>query len=900
MSVPDIENIPQGALANEVGTDVVQTSTRAVIEKVVVPARGPTDSPFVIVGEAPGKEEIKALKPFVGPSGFVLDHALGQFEEGSYPEPYITNTYKSRITREKDPQFLKDLAQECRPALLEEIAALKRKPRIILALGSVAIQALLGDRNIAITKKRGTLYPSELAEVGIMAATHPAYLLGGGGSLRQFKADVANAVEIAQGGEALPWKEPTWSIIQSQEELDALFQRMGSLPEGSQVAHDVETSGFSHRMDHILCGGFTWDGNHVYCYIGHKSDALAQGIGPNLLDGVAPMWDLDNIRHNWHNGKFDIKFFHSIGQHKARVDDDTMLMSYALEEIGGIHDLETVAGDWLNSPNWKGVLDKYKKKGESYDVIPWPVLLKYMAFDIANTWRLKPKLRRLIDNDKASTRLYDRTLIPGVPFLAHVEKTGLYTDKERVGQNYEKMDAQAVAYRERMTEQLLQIVGEGEYSSAKNAKTPFTEKFVNSPVQLATIIFDRLKLDEGVKPKPPRSTSDDILDKLPQHPFLKELRGYRKIQKGLSTYVTPYYRAWNDNGNVEDDGRVHTSFLQHGTATGRLASRDPNLQNIPRDPVIKGQFIAAPGYMYTEVDLNQAELRSLAQLSGDPVLLDAYLNPNGGGLHEVTREAMYGSPPQWSQGDILFFKNKWYIPDEDPETDPAKRINDPAKFVLKRILAEQKMKAKNVNFGIIYGITSSGLAEQTGETPREAQRWLDAWAKKYAVAWEFIQKCRMAPLRGQNLVTVFGHKKRFQIVTQETLISAQNEAANMPHQSTAANITLHGGIRTYEWLEDEIGGGFANTVHDSLLAEHPEDPMIAYRVQFHLRRELMQVPKDWGLTRLPFVADAEMTHRYGTKHSPEEFFKEMGWDWEATEAEFNEKYLPAYLETEAA
>lgn len=847
------------------------------VEKVEVGPRGPIDSPFVIVGEAPGKEEIKKKAPFVGPSGLVLNTALNQFPEGSYPDPYITNAYRSLIpSAGKDPKMLADLALQMRPRLLEELGKRPTKPRIILALGNVALHALTGNTALRITRARGTLFPSELAEVGIMAATHPAFLLRGGGSFRQFKADVANAVLIAQGNPPQPWKEPTYSIIQSEEEMRELIQQMGRLPDGSQVAHDTETSGFSHRMDHILCGGFTWDGDHVYCYIGHKTDALAQGVGPNLLGCLHPLWELKNLRHNWHNGKFDIKFFHSIGQDGARVDDDTMLLSYALEETGGLHDLETVAGDWLNSPNWKGTLDAHKKKGQSYDVIPWPVLIKYMAFDIANTFRLKPLLKGIVNNDKASKRLYEQTLIPASAYLAEVEKNGLFVDRQRVEANYAEKFAEQEQYRE----QLLGIANE-------ISPGEFTDKMCNSPKQLYTLLFERLGLQSKVK-----STQDDVLEKLPTVPAVVALRKFRKVNKALSTYVTPYYKTWDDGGNVEDDGRVHTTYLLHGTATGRLSSRNPNLQNIPRDPVIKGQFIARPGYMYTEVDLNQAELRSLAQLSGDPVLLDAYLNPAGGGLHEVTRAAMYGTKDQWTAQQIQFFKNKWYIPDTDPEKNPTKREHDDAKFILKRILAEQKMKAKNVNFGIIYGITAIGLAEQTGEPPMEAQRWLDAWAKQYPVAWDFIQKCREAPLRGQNLVTVFGHKKRFQIVTQETLVASQNEAANMPHQSTASTITLHGGIRTWRWLK-EREAMFANTVHDSLLVEHPEEPMLAYSIQRKLRETLEQVPRDWGLTRLPFQADAEMTHRYGTKADPEEFFEQMGWDWEATEAEFERQLSEA-------
>lgn len=834
------------------------------IEKVVVPGRGPRNSDFVIVGEAPGAQEIKVRQPFVGPSGQVLNAALDQYVVGSYPEPYLTNVYKSRIMFDKDPAALTKLAMDCRPALLEELGT--HKPKVILALGSVALQALTGNYGLKITKERGKLFPSDLSEHGIVAAVHPAYLLRGNGSFRQFKADVAYAIDLAAGGSPHEFVPPTWSVIQSKEELLDLFADLQQLPDGSQVAKDLETTGFSHRMDKILCGGWTSNGKHVYVYNGYKTDALKDGIGPNLVHELSPLWDMDNLRFNWHNGKFDIKFFHHIQQHGARVDDDTMLMSYALDETRGIHDLETVAGDWLASPNWKGVLDAHKKKKQSYDVIPWKILFQYMAYDIANTFRLKPILRERIRADKASERLYTYTLIPGSAYLTEVEKHGLFVDKKRVGENHEKKEAEALEYKTQMLA-MADEISEGE----------FTDKLCNSPIQLATLIFDRLHLKSKGNV---RSTSDDILQDLPNHPFVQLLRKYRKVHKALSTYVTPYYLSYADGGSVQDDGAVHTTYLLHGTATGRLASRDPNLQNIPRDPEVKGQFIAREGRIYIEVDLNQAELRSLACLSGDEKMCEAYTNPQGGGLHETTRLGMYDHKDNWSSGDIQAFKNKFWVPDEDPDGKL-----DPHSFIIKRILAEQKMKAKNVNFGIIYGITNVGLAEQTGEEPREAQRWLDAWAKQYPVAWDFINKCRMAPLRGQNLVTVFGHKKRFQIVTPETLIAIQNEAANMPHQSTASTITMHGGIRTYKWLK-ERDAYFGNTVHDSLLVDSPADPLVAYEIQAHLREVLQQVPVDWGLKRIPFLAETEMTLRWGVKHDPEDFYQEMGWDWAASKAAY--------------
>src|SRR5690606_30203538 len=151
-----------------------------------------------------------------------------------------------------------------------------------------------------------------------------------------------------------------------------------------------------------------------------------------------------------------------------------------------------------------------------------------------------------------------------------------------------------------------------------------------------------------------RGTGEKVLNALPPHPAIDLLKKYRKIQKGLSTYVKPV------SDHIQDDGRVHQSYLIHGTATGRLACRDPNLQNIPREPKLRGQFIPKPGYCYVEVDLNQAELRSLAALSGDDELCRIYVDPDSKGLHEEVRADLYGMKDDWSEQQIEQFKRKWY------------------------------------------------------------------------------------------------------------------------------------------------------------------------------------------------------------------------------------------------
>lgn len=786
---------------------IVERCQHCPFKGQLVGGKGPEDSPFVIIGESPGIQEVKQGEPFVGPSGQVLAAGLDQHPPGSYPEPYIINAFKCFPGKDKDPATLAMAAQACHGQLEAELKKYPRK--VILALGNAALWTTTNQYSSKITKERGKLFPSEYAEIGVVASTHPAYLLRGNGSFRQFKADVDYAIRLVQGHPPRSVPEVTWELLDTPEKIRAWCQSEAAQT-APLVAADYETTGFSHRLDKLICAGYSINGTH--------SVIIPLLNKPELLPYLRFVHSLPG-RFCWHNGKFDIKFAHIAGCDEATVHEDTMLMSYALDETRGIHDLETVSSDWLGSPNWKAELKKFIPKGGSYADAPRDKLYLYLAKDLANTYNLYGVLRPLVANDKLSERLYTRTLIPASAYLAEVEKNGMMVDLQRVQENERAMQKEADAHAEALNKIALAATG-----STVNP---------NSPIQLATLLYDHLR----IKAKS-RSTDEKTIKDL-QHPAVEALRQYRKVHKGLSTYVKPAVE------HIADDGRVHPTYLIHGTATGRLACRDPNLQNIPRDPKLRGQFIAREGYLMLEVDLNQAELRSLAILSGDEALCRIYTDPTSKGLHEEVRADLYGYPKDWSEEQTQKYMTKWY-------TD-----------TIDRVLEEQKMRAKNVNFGIVYGITPFGLAEQIEDTPQEASRMLSAWAKKFPTAWGFIQKCRQAPLLGKNLVTVFGHKKRFGIVTQENLMMLQNEAANFPHQSSASTITLHGGIILEPKLRD-YDTRIINTVHDSILFEVPNDKAVVTEVSKLAEKTLEQVPVDWGLTRIPFKAESKVGNRWGS------------------------------------
>jgi DNA polymerase-1 len=791
--------------------------------------KGNPNSPLVIIGESPGQQELVGGIPFIGPSGKILDKALAQTPE--IGEPYIINALQCWPGRrdDKDPAKLAAATQACRHHVLAEIGRAPRKA--ILALGNPGLWSATENYDLKITQERGKLLPTPLADVGVVPSAHPAFLMSGGKgcTFQQFMRDVKYAADLALGG--CPKKPPdvkyvvakTWRDIESWSRLFRYFDVIGA---------DIETSALDPLDGRILCAGFAGQPGYVYV------------VPEHLLKHLDMLFD-NNARFVWQNGKFDLRFLTHFG-FNARLDEDTLLMSYALDEMGGIHDLETLASDWLNSPNWKQVLTQYlPTKDSSYELVPRDILHHYMALDIGNTRALYDVLRPRVAADKHLERLYTRTLIPASRMLKEVELNGIYVDMERVQANETWYKQQCDELAQELVEMTKQFPESG-----------YTDKLPNSPKQLQRLFYDDLRFPLY---KGKRSTDAKTLEHLPAHPIIVKLRKYRKFAKERGTYITPLLGRAKEKGKkarpsiIAPSGRVHATYLIHGTRTGRLASRDPNMQNVPRNPQIRGQYVAAPGYRLVEVDLNQAELRILAHLSRDVELCRIY-NTAGMSLHDEVRAEIWGYPKDWSEEILEHYLDKFRLTHET-------RFDEKGADLL---LAEQKMRAKNVNFGVVYGISASGLSEQTDSPPQDCQDWIDKWFGRFKGAAKFIQACKAAPRNGQTLITPFGRKKRFGVVSPELIHNMENEAANFPEQSSASDCTLQAGINLIGPMGEKYGAKLINLIHDALLWEVPDDDAVVVNVAKEVKTEMEAVPKRWGFTLVPFIAEAKHGMRWGS------------------------------------
>jgi uracil-DNA glycosylase family 4 len=389
----------------------------------LVGSKGPIDSPLVIVGESPGWEEVRDGKPFIGPSGKIVDHALKQHPD--IPEPFFTNAAICfpGTSSQKNQDRTIAATQCCHDRLMGEISAHPRK--VILALGNHALWSLTNDYSHKITQVRGKLYASEHASIGVIAAVHPAFLMRGGGSLRQFMGDFNYALELLKGRDIRKPVIPKYALVESMDQLRWLATEIASK---EFVAADSETGGydgFDHLRDRILCSGYCWDPGIVY-------------VVPEGLTRESNILYENKTRFIWQNGKFDAKFFRAGGVSKVRVDEDTMLLSYALDERGGIHDLEQIASDLISAPNWKFMIQPYldaERKGKpkgwnqpGFECVPREILYDYMSRDISGTFQCFPILRRQVALQPRLEMLYTKTLMPMSDYLTEVEENGMGVD----------------------------------------------------------------------------------------------------------------------------------------------------------------------------------------------------------------------------------------------------------------------------------------------------------------------------------------------------------------------------------------------------------------------------------------------------------------------------------------
>lgn len=559
---------------------------------------GPAKAKLVIVGEAPGREEVRTGRPFFpreSPpnAGYLLHEALRQLGVDQEAIAY-TNVVLCHPEGNRDPTS--DEVVACKERLLYEVK--EREPKVIIALGNFAARTILTTRLgvAALRTMDHTLFGAR-----VIPTYHPAALFRMGSLFPDFAADLERAIKLLHGNISLERPKILFTIIDTKAQLIQLLNIVES-----PISLDLETDALNKQHGNILCNGIAWKSSKDG--IVRAAVFAEEVVYDSECHRILNPW-LRQQHQIYHNAPFDAGFLWAKNYDGARIDDDTMLMAYALDERRGSHGLENLAKVYFDAPNWKQIyLDRYlKTKKTSYREVPRAALYPYNAHDAYYTRILYDALWK--EMDEPLRRLYKGLMLPASNALLRMEMRGIRIDQEyakTLGEEYGRRRSEAL--------QIIQdTIGDKEFNP-------------NSPKQVQAMMRER-----GFNLV---STKKEIMEELPD-PMAKKVLECRHLTKMISTYIEGFVE-WAD-----DNSRVHPEYKQHDTVTGRLSAQDPPIQTVPRAPTERNLFVAPPGRVLVYADYNMHEYRVVAYLSGDSWLKQVF--KDGRDLHtEMVQEYFKG------------------------------------------------------------------------------------------------------------------------------------------------------------------------------------------------------------------------------------------------------------------
>ncbi|MDC5821035.1 DNA polymerase I [Vibrio europaeus] len=567
-------------------------------------------------------------------------------------------------------------------------------------------------------------------------------------------------------------------------------------------AFDTETDSLDYMVANLVGLSFaTEEGIAAYVPVAHDYlDAPAQLDRDWVLAQLKPILEDDAQAKVGQNLKYDASVLARYGIEMKGIKHDTMLASYVYNSVGGKHDMDSLALRFLQHSciSFEQIAGKGKNQ-LTFNQIDLDEASPYAAEDADVTLRLHNRLMSNIEQDEKLKGIYQDIEVPLVPVLSRIERTGVLIDDM-------KLSAQS--------QEIAQRLDELEQKAFEIAEQEFN---MNSPKQLQAILFEKMGLPVIKKtPSGTPSTNEEVLQELAlDYPLPKLILEYRGLAKLKSTYTDKLPKMINP-----ETGRVHTSYHQAVTATGRLSSTDPNLQNIPirndEGRRIRQAFIAPHGYKIMAVDYSQIELRIMAHLSGDKALLDAF--QQGKDIHSATAAEIMGT-------------------------------------TIDQVSTEQRRRAKAVNFGLIYGMSAFGLAKQLGIPRGEAQDYMNKYFERYPGVMQYMEDTRSAAAEQGYVETIFGRRLHLPEIKSRNGMrrkAAERAAINAPMQGTAADIIKKAMLLVDEWLQTEGDGRvkLLMQVHDELVFEVQESALA------EIESKVQQLMESAAQLNVPLVAEA--------------------------------------------
>ena len=785
---------------------------------------------LTFIGEAPGRVEIGVGEPFRGPSGQLLNNVLKHYGIDR-AEVTLANACLCHY-----PDSMKKLPDEAIECCRASTGSRDRAfwGSTIVPMGNSAIKAVL-PKDLA---KRGITQlrvgrPRTLPGGRTVVPTfHPAFCLRAQEKFPLMLSDMGKAVS----SEYLPdlWYEPEIVIVgpftQPYLPLDIL-KKIIALNQGEIVFFDVETG----REKDVSYGNV------------HMNKLLCVGVGPTDPENEDKVYvftpecfENEYFRKHWRillrkvrigaqNRKYDVNVMRQFLGYKDfdwphLPGEDTMLMSYINYEYSGVHGLEYMGMELLGTPDWKHDIEPYLRgpdgKGDvDYANIPTDILFKYNAFDVHATRLLHRYFARVIKEEKLDDA-YQFTLRLS-DALTLIEPRGIGFDVVYSQEVADRLQGE----REDLGRSLPTVCdpeAKGKHLKVPHKLNPDSSVQVSQYLAKHGVKVDNTEADTLASLLNKWAVPDEV-----KH-TVRLILDIRKITKMDGTFVTGL------RNRTTAEGTVHPSFLVHGTTSGRLSSRSPNSQNIPRAKEIKAQFIArASNRVLVGCDMGQAELRVLTWLAREELARDVFNDPARDLFVELCRS---------------MFPNLYPPSMSDKEVKASSSEELPGQPSIRTLV-------KTFAYGIAYGRTASGIAAdpQFRMDVAVAQRHLTVFEKTIPNIIAFLEGCADRACHGEELVTpYFGRRRRFHLVTPQNIHAVRNEAKAFPAQSIASDIVAEAACR----LTFDHHIPIVNLVHDAIYADVPQDE--APEVRDLITRVMVETGEEVSEGYVKFAADGKI------------------------------------------
>jgi DNA polymerase-1 len=577
-----------------------------------------------------------------------------------------------------------------------------------------------------------------------------------------------------------------YHTILTQADFDIWLDKLKA---ADLFAFDTETTSLNYMDAELVGVSFSiLAGEAAYLPVAHDYlDAPDQLDRAHVLASLKPLLEDPAIKKVGQHLKYDKNVLANYDINLQGIAFDTMLESYVLNSVATRHDMDSLSETYLGQStiHFEDIAGKGVKQ-ITFNQIPLDKAAPYAAEDADITLRLHKVIWQKLSEEKDLVNVFNEIELPLSPVLAKMEQFGVLIDSQKLAQQSQDLAVRILE----LEKEVHELAGE--------------EFNLGSPKQLQEILYKKMDLPVLKKtPKGAPSTAEEVLQELAiNYPLPKLLMEYRGLSKLKNTYTDKLPKMINAR-----TGRLHTSYHQAITATGRLSSTEPNLQNIPirteEGRRVRQAFIAREGYKIVAADYSQIELRIMAHLSSDKGLLNAFAT--GQDIHTTTASEVFDTP-------------------------------------LKEVSIEQRRNAKAINFGLIYGMSAFGLSKQLNIPRFDAQKYMDLYFERYPSVLTYMEDTRQVAKEKGYVSTVYGRRLYLPEINASNGMrrkSAERAAINAPMQGTAADIIKKAMLAVDDWIEtlpiDDVR--MIMQVHDELVFEIKEHKLIEYKNKIILLME---------------------------------------------------------------